>query len=125
MHKRTKILGFSFAVISLICFSIFYFANQPLQVIQPFSNHEVLENLWANYKTNYIDATGRAIDKDSTQGESITTSEGQSYTMLRSVWMADKEMFDKSFTWTQQNMTQENGHLLSWLYGKKSDGSLG
>lgn len=71
----------------------------------------------------YIEAgTNRTVDK---QQQNITTSEGQSYTMLRAVWIDDKPTFDKSWNWTQANLKQPNSALFSWLYGLKPDGSYG
>lgn len=87
-----------------------------------FSNQAMLEALWENYKEEYIeDNTFRTLDK---QRDNITTSEGQSYAMLRAVWQDDKQTFDKSWQWTKDNLWKEN-KLFAWLFGKKEDGSYG
>lgn len=87
-----------------------------------FSNQAMLEALWENYKEEYIeDNTFRTLDK---QRDNITTSEGQSYAMLRAVWQDDKQTFDKSWQWTKDNLWKEN-KLFAWLFGKKEDESYG
>lgn len=87
-----------------------------------FSNQAMLKALWENYKEEYIeDSSFRTIDR---QRDDITTSEGQSYAMLRAVWQDDKQTFDKSWQWTKDNLWKEN-KLFAWLFGKKADGSYG
>lgn len=87
-----------------------------------FSNQAMLEALWENYKEEYIeDSSFRTLDK---QRDNITTSEGQSYAMLRAVWQDDKQTFDKSWQWTKDNLWKEN-KLFAWLFGEKADGSYG
>jgi endo-1,4-beta-D-glucanase Y len=87
-----------------------------------FSNKEMLYELWSAYKQNNIEpGTNRTIDK--TAGN-ITTSEGESYTMLRSVWMDDKSTFDNSLKWTQDNL-QRPDYLFSWKFGKQPSGKYG
>ncbi len=130
MNKRLILAG-TLILLSIIIFAIFYLGNQPLQVSRSFSNHETLQNTWQDYKEKFITKeglpaqAGRTIDPDSSQGQEITTSEGQSYGLLRAVWMSDKETFDSLFSWTKNNLQQQDTHLFSWLYGKKPDGSLG
>jgi endoglucanase len=87
-----------------------------------FASHTLLEGTWNSYKEEYWeDETGRTLDK---QQNDITTSEGQSYTMLRAVWMSDKPTFDKSWDWTKEQLQREDG-LFSWRWGQKPDGSYG
>src|SRR5262245_11877702 len=45
-----------------------------------------LEESWERYKKQFIQADGRVIDYTA----AVSTSEGQSYGMLRSFWMRDK-----------------------------------
>jgi endo-1,4-beta-D-glucanase Y len=81
-----------------------------------------LERLWQQYKTRYWEeSSGRTRD---TERDSATTSEGQSYTMLRAVWMDDRAVFDKTWQWTVQNL-QRSDKLFSWLWGAQKDGSYG
>lgn len=87
-----------------------------------FAPHTLLAGTWDSYKTEYWEAsTGRTLDK---QQNNITTSEGQSYTMLRAVWISDKPTFDKSWAWTQEQL-QRQDKLFSWRWGEKADGTYG
>ena len=87
-----------------------------------FSPHTVLSGTWDSYKEAYWEnETGRTLDK---QQDDITTSEGQSYTMLRAVWMSDKATFDKAWSWTKEQL-QRDDLLFSWKWGQRGDGSYG
>jgi len=87
-----------------------------------FAPHTLLEGTWDSYKTEYIEAsTGRTLDK---QQNDITTSEGQSYTMLRAVWVSDKTTFDTSWGWTKEQL-QRQDKLFSWRWGQKADKTYG
>lgn len=88
-----------------------------------FSDRTLLEGLWDNYKKVYWeDSTGRTLDK---QQNDITTSEGQSYTMLRAVWQSDRTTFDTSWDWTKEHLDRPQDALFAWKWGKKADGSYG
>lgn len=88
-----------------------------------FSSHTLLTGTWNSYKEEYWEkATGRTLDK---QQNDITTSEGQSYTMLRAVWMSDKTTFDKAWGWTKEQLRQPSTGLFAWRWGKKADGTYG
>lgn len=88
-----------------------------------FSNNVMLAALWHNYKNNFIEPeSGRTLDK---QNDNITTSEGQSYSMLRAVYQDDKASFDKSWKFTKSNLQHKDDHLFGYLYGKRRDGSYG
>ncbi|HSH17890.1 MAG TPA: glycosyl hydrolase family 8 [Candidatus Saccharimonadales bacterium] len=87
-----------------------------------YAEKDMLQELWASYKRNYIEeSSGRTLDK---QLDNITTSEGQSYTMLRAVWMDDRQTFDKSWQWTKDNL-QRDDSLMSWKFGRLPNGSYG
>jgi endoglucanase len=121
---RLQIMG---ALLTIIAISLFIFvgvrSSDRYGVPLVFSEKEMLTLLWNNYKQNYIEQdTGRTLD---IQQDNITTSEGQSYTMLRAVWMDDKETFDKAYKWSMENLNREEDHLFSWLFGKKADGTYG
>lgn len=96
---------------------------------------------WNSYKEKYITVQGQVITNDL---ERPTTSEGQSYALLRAVMMNDRGTFQKVLDWTEKNLrvneTQEASksaaakdskneglkkHLFSWLWGKKSNGDYG
>jgi len=88
-----------------------------------FSEKALLEGIWNNYKKHYLEpGTQRTLDK---QRDNITTSEGQSYTMLRAVWQDDHATFDTAWQWTKDNLQREDSYLFSWLFGKRADGSYG
>lgn len=86
-----------------------------------YSSRTLLDALWNEYKKEYFDSNGRTVDR---QKANITTSEGQSYTMLRAVWSDDQPAFQLAWQWTQQNL-QRPDHLFSWLYGAHPDGTYG
>jgi len=119
-----KVLGVILIVIgAVIGITIIYNNSQQRQQGIVFAPRFMLNALWETYKEDYWDAsTGRTIDK---QRGNITTSEGQSYTLLRAVWLDDKATFDLTWQWTKNNLQRTNDSLLSWLYGQKTDGSYG
>ena len=87
-----------------------------------FSNNAMLSALWESYKVEYIEpSSGRTLDK---QRNNLTTSEGESYTMLRSVWQDDRTTFDKSLKFTNDILKRKD-NLFSWQFGKRADGSYG
>ncbi len=87
-----------------------------------FSENSMLLELWSDYKENNIEkGSYRTLDR---QQDNITTSEGQSYTMLRAVWMDDQDMFDKSWQWTKDNL-QRDDKLMSWKFGILPSGEYG
>lgn len=82
----------------------------------------VLQKSWDNYKQTFIQADGRVIDYSA----NVTTSEGQSYAMLRAFWMRDKAMFDKTYLWAKDNLQIPRGdHLFSWKWGQRPDYTWG
>lgn len=88
-----------------------------------FSRTSMLTALWEDYKRRYWEATtGRTIDH---QRDGVTTSEGQSYTMLRAVWQDDQPTFDKSWQWTKEILQRNDDRLFAWLFGKRADGTFG
>jgi endo-1,4-beta-D-glucanase Y len=75
---------------------------------------------WSGYKDRFIQPDGRVIDF---QRDQVTTSEGQSYAMLRAVWMNDRPTFDMTWRWTQDNLGDPARSRIGWLWGKAPDGS--
>lgn len=112
------LLAAAFAILGFIA----YKNSTERQVPIVFSPRNELQALWDQYKKDYFEAgTYRTLDP---QKSNITTSEGESYAMLRSVWLDDKDAFDKSWTWTKNNL-QRQDHLFSWLFGRRADGTYG
>jgi endoglucanase len=82
----------------------------------------VLADSWIAYKSKFISSDGRVIDPMIAQG---TTSEGQAYAMLRAVWSKDQTLFDRTWTWTQHNLSTGPGKLFGWKWGQREDKSWG
>lgn len=86
-----------------------------------FSPRFMLASLWRDYKSHYWDdAIGRVTDE-----KGNTTSEAQSYTLLRAVWLDDKETFDKTWNWMSSRLMHDDNYLFSWLYGARANGTQG
>ncbi len=77
------------------------------------SPRRILKSSWLSFVRNFI-REGRVIDP----AETITTSEGQAYALLRAVWMNDKSTFDSVHAWTQQHLVRED-NLLQWRYSSE------
>jgi endo-1,4-beta-D-glucanase Y len=78
------------------------------------NNSDMLKKLNNAYNAKFVTPEGRVIDDQS----QITTSEGQSYSMLRAVLTGDKEMFDKVWNWTSTNLqVHPRDKLFAWKYG--------
>jgi endo-1,4-beta-D-glucanase Y len=113
--KKTLVVIGVFLILSIVL-GVVFFQNSN-------KDKQILYSLWTNYKTQYIDTdSGRAIDE---QSDGITTSEGQSYSMLRAVVSGDKSTFDKSWQWTKNNLRRTEDNLFSWQWGKRKDNSYG
>jgi endoglucanase len=80
----------------------------------------VLRTTWQSYARDFIQGDGRVIDHSR---QSVSTSEGQSYAMLRAVWMGDRPQFDLVWKWTQSNLQVRSDHLFGYLWGQHSDGT--
>lgn len=73
----------------------------------------VLQQSWFFYKRRFMEDDARVISNH--YGGSI--SEGQSYALLKSVWMEDRPTFDRAFQWTVRNMKRPGEHLFGWRWG--------
>jgi endoglucanase len=80
----------------------------------------VLRATWAGYKQAFIQADGRVVDP--TRG-GVTTSEGQSYALLRAVWMGDQQEFEAVWRWTASNLMHRGGAPFAslWRDGRVAD----
>ena len=76
---------------------------------------DALSALWSFYKFHYI-SDGRVVSLD--EG-GITTSEGQSYAMLRAVWAGDPEAFSSVWDWTKANLRVRGDHLFAWKWKQR------
>ncbi len=120
----TRLLGWVFLCFALlIAGAVLYLESGRGNVPIIFSPVQLLNATWYSYKNEYVEAGSyRTLDP---QRGNVTTSEGQSYTMLRAVWMGDKQTFDGAWHWTQTNIYHTGDHLFAWLWGKQPDGSYG
>lgn len=118
-----KIIGISLIVIG-ICIMVFVFYRNShfSQTTRTFAPYSILTSSWEKYKLEFLNSDGRILDHSQND---ITTSEGQSYAMLRAVWIDDRPTFDKVWTWTKQNLKRPNDHLLGWRWGKLNGNSYG
>jgi len=80
---------------------------------------------WETFKAQFISPDGRVIDVGSV--DTRTVSEGQAYGLFFALVAGDKPVFEKLLNWTQENLAAGDltGHLPSWLWGQKEDGSWG
>lgn len=118
-----KILGAVFVLIGIsVLFYVLYQNSNVSKRTEVFSPYSILTASWEIYKQEFINSDGRVIDYSK---NAITTSEGQSYAMLRSIWMDDKKTFDLAWKWTQENLRRPNDHLFGWIWGKREDGTFG
>ncbi|MCC2630792.1 MAG: glycoside hydrolase family 8 [Candidatus Paceibacter sp.] len=116
--------GILLIVIAFIILGFIAYKNSiRRQVPIIFSPRNELASLWDDYKKEYLEeGTYRVLDK---QKDNITTSEGQSYAMMRAVWMDDKDTFDKTWQWTKDNLQRDDNKLMSWLFGRLPNGEYG
>ena len=105
------------------------FANTDLSLLDyPVDIREVnnrdgtLSTSWRYYRDRFILPEGRVVDP--TAG-SETTSEGQSYALLRSVWENDRATFDQVLAWTESALSNPETGLFAWRYGQSAPGGWG
>ncbi|HVT01184.1 MAG TPA: glycosyl hydrolase family 8, partial [Patescibacteria group bacterium] len=89
-------------------------------LIQTSFDKETLAKTWVYYKAHFMTMEGQSIDPERVYK---TTSEGQSYLMLRSVIIDDRDTFDKAWTWTKDNIQHKDDKLFAWLWGGKTKAS--
>lgn len=84
----------------------------------------ILSESWRAYVRHFIQQDGRVIDHSA---GGISTSEGQSYAMLRAVWINDRDTFDRTWQWALRNLSSgvRNDHLWAWKWGKSKAGRWG
>lgn len=75
----------------------------------------LLKASWAFYKGRFL-VDGRHVVSN-TYGGTIT--EGQSYALMKAVWMNDRDTFDKVWLWTRTRMARPHDHLLGWRWDEK------
>jgi endoglucanase len=75
----------------------------------------LLTTTWNSYKKDFIQSDGRVIDHGR---EAASTSEGESYALLRAVWMHDRKTFDLVWRWSRYNLQVRKDSLLGFLWGQ-------
>lgn len=118
-----KLFGYLLIAISIsIVAYVLYSNSQYDDTTREFSQYTILTSSWEQYKKRFINPDGRVIDHSQ---NGITTSEGQSYAMLRAIWLDDKETFDLVWKWTKENLKRPDDNLFGWRWGEHSDNSFG
>ncbi len=95
--------------------------NIPFAEPAPTSIQTVLSQSWDFYKNRFLINEERV--ESNHYGGTIT--EGQSYALLKAVWMDDRATFDRVWQWTQIHMARPKDHLFGWRWGEREDGSFG
>ncbi|HEX3605228.1 MAG TPA: glycosyl hydrolase family 8 [Candidatus Dormibacteraeota bacterium] len=80
----------------------------------------LLQEAWQGYRSAFIQGDGRVVDPE--RG-GVSTSEGQSYAMLRAVWSGDRTTFDHVWRWTQDNLGIRETGLFGYLWGDNHHGA--
>ena len=78
--------------------------------------------LWEEYKSKFINEDGRVIDF---YNKHTSHSEGQSYGMALAVKFDEKDLFDKLWKWTRDNLGVRGDNLFAWKWGEKKNGKWG
>lgn len=84
----------------------------PVEIREVNNRQSTKHQSWNWFRENMITAEGAVIDPSA---NNQTTSEGQSYAMLRAVWENDQEMFHRVWQWTNKHLKQDRTHLFVWL----------
>jgi endo-1,4-beta-D-glucanase Y len=88
--------------------------------LQP-GRRAALNASWRAYQHDYIQADGRVIDQSA---GGITTSEGQTYALLRALWIGDERRFREVHRWTIDNLQGGDPTALpAWKWGATEAGS--
>ncbi|NJR63138.1 MAG: glycosyl hydrolase [Cyanobacteria bacterium CRU_2_1] len=92
------------------------------------SNAELLQESWQAYRSRFIQADGRVIDREA---EDRSISEAQAYAMLRAVFADDPEAFALTLAWGENNLQRKGAdgrrsdRLWAWTWGKNAQGRWG
>lgn len=100
----------------IILAGVLYVNNSLHNRTRSFSSYTLLSSSWEKYKERFIQKSGQVVD-----GDSITTSEGQSYALLQSVIADDKKTFDTVWNWTNRHLKRSSDALFGWRYGTLPD----
>jgi endo-1,4-beta-D-glucanase Y len=86
-----------------------------------------LKRAWRQYARDFVERDGKVVDPSPVGGLAwVTTSEGQSYALLRAVWMGDRRTFRRVLSWTQRNLQGgDPAALPAWKWGPLEGGGEG
>lgn len=124
MQSDIEISGLSFVGEALKHASVikqFYKNNWGISIWATHYPQQILSLSWDSYKNHFLTPDGATIDP---YRNNAITSEAQSYTLLRSVWMGDKDQFDTSWQWTKLHL-QKSQSLFSWYIEEKDNRFFG
>lgn len=99
--------------------------SSTLATPKPIPDSALLIESWEAYRTRFIQADGRVIDREN---RDRTVSEGQAYAMLRAVAINDQDTFLRTYTWAENNLTRQDNSgnridtLWAWKWGQKETG---
>lgn len=111
--------GFKMQKTNLLIIAVFISLIALFILKAPSNGHTFsLKDSYDFYKIYYMTKDGRITDP---QRGNISTSEGQSYMMLKSMIVNDFKTFDLVFGWSQNNL-QRRDKLFSWLWGENKTG---
>ena len=80
-----------------------------------------LQESWTAYQGLYLQPQGYVLDRQRDGG--TVTSEGQSYALLRALWVRDREAFAHIYEWTEEHLAREDG-LYSSLWSPAEGGQV-
>lgn len=81
----------------------------------------ILADSWNFYKQNFM-VNDERVESNNFKG---TITEGQSYALMKSVWMDDQATFKKVWNWTKANMRRPGDNLFGWHWGQTESGQWG
>lgn len=81
----------------------------------------ILAESWQFYKDRFL-INGERVESNNYGG---TISEGQSYALLKAVWMEDPATFQRVWSWTRREMRRPHDALLGWRWGERENGTSG
>lgn len=122
LNIHTNVVLASSAITAIVVLIVIIFIRNYQYNQENQAYESTLNQSWKYYKNKYIQYDGRVIDNSTMNSQ--TTSEGQSYAMMRSVILGDKTTFEKTSKWSINNL-QRSDKLFSWDWGKNTDGSYG
>ena len=101
--------------------------SQIIAAIEESQLDAILDESWQIYRQEFIQDDGRVIDFEASDR---TVSEGQAYAMIRAVLVDDRETFDQTLNWAENNLRrqQENevvDQLWAWKWGQQTNGQWG